>query len=317
MFVTYDMVNFGKSIKDIRKANNMTQLTVHKKTLIHIDTLRRIENGTTLPKYETLELLSKLFQIDLLEVLKSKRIDNALYSFYNKMDIILLSNNIEALDAMKNEFSILLDTYDKLDYLIDKNEIDQLHIFIETCQLFYTEIPSELQKASLLIIEALKTSNTAFSLETIAIHNYSEFEFRLLLILGTVYKNLCYYQECILILTFLINTLSIRSTLSIHLKKLLIKAFTTLSYCCHLGDDHKNALLYADKGIDFALRNELFYMLHNLYGRKAIAEHNLQDINSNNSFKKCIHLLEISKQYKLIDKYKSIFSDKYNMIFND
>jgi transcriptional regulator with XRE-family HTH domain len=317
MFVSYNMVNFGKSIKDIRKANSMTQLEVHKKTLIHIDTLRRIENGTTVPKYETLELLSKLFHIDLLEILKSKRIDSNLYSFYNKMDDILLNNNIADLVAMKNEFSILLSTCDKLDYLIDKNEIDQLHIFIEACQLFYTESPNELEKASLLIIEGLKVSNTAFSLETIAIHNYSEFELRLLLILSTIYMDLSHYQESILILNFLVDILSNRLTLSPHLIKLSIKTFTNLAYCYHLDDHHQNALRYANNGIDFAINNEMFYMLHNLYGRKAIAEHNLQDNNSNNSLNKCIHLLEISNQYELADKYKSIFKDKYNMIFND
>lgn len=315
MFVTYNMVEFGKAIKEIRKSSKLTQLMVQKKTLIHIDTLRRLENGTTIPKYETLEILSKLFHIDLLEVLKSKRVEQTLFDFYNKMDVILLKNEIADLNSMKEEYIKLLSETDDYQYLIDKNEIQHLQIFIEACQLFYTEDKNELIKAQSIICESLLYSNSNFSVSTIGFHNYSELEMRLLHILGTVQMSLEQYQDSILIFRFLIDCLSNKAIQSDTSRKLIIKAFTNLAYCYHLMDDHKMALAIADEGIDFSVKNELYYMLYSLYGRKSIAEYNLQNDNSIGSFKKCIHLLEISKQVDLCNTYKSIFKNKYAMNF--
>ena len=45
MFNSYDMKQFGESLKKIRAKYNLTQKFISEQSGIHIDTLRRIENG--------------------------------------------------------------------------------------------------------------------------------------------------------------------------------------------------------------------------------------------------------------------------------
>ena len=69
MFYSYDLSNFGIELRSIRQKNGYTQNYVKELTGVNEDTLRRIENGTVIPKYETLEILSSLYKTDLLLLL--------------------------------------------------------------------------------------------------------------------------------------------------------------------------------------------------------------------------------------------------------
>ncbi|WP_192929716.1 hypothetical protein [Alkaliphilus serpentinus] len=55
------------------------------------------------------------------------------------------------------------------------------------------------------------------------------------------------------------------------------------------------------------------YALYLLFARKGIAEYRLGISNYVDTLNKCIHLLEINKQYELALSYKQIMKDKYNI----
>ena len=59
------MEDFGEEIKNIRRSLKMTQRSVRERVGISENTLMKIEKGLVIPKYETLELLSLAFKLDL------------------------------------------------------------------------------------------------------------------------------------------------------------------------------------------------------------------------------------------------------------
>lgn len=53
MFSSYDLTSFSKKLKAIRKSLGFSQTEVYEKTGINSDTLRRLENGMSIPRFDT------------------------------------------------------------------------------------------------------------------------------------------------------------------------------------------------------------------------------------------------------------------------
>ena len=60
MFAVYKLDQFGEKLRSIREKSNLTQKEVRDYTGISDESIRRIEKGRVIPKYETLEILSQL-----------------------------------------------------------------------------------------------------------------------------------------------------------------------------------------------------------------------------------------------------------------
>ncbi|ABY92652.1 hypothetical protein JCM16816_10870 [Thermoanaerobacter brockii subsp. lactiethylicus] len=57
-----DLEAFGEELKNIRKSLGLSQSDVTEQVFISRDTLRKFENGKVIPKQETLDLLSHLYE---------------------------------------------------------------------------------------------------------------------------------------------------------------------------------------------------------------------------------------------------------------
>ncbi|HYE12043.1 MAG TPA: helix-turn-helix transcriptional regulator, partial [Patescibacteria group bacterium] len=104
MFYSFDLVSFGTMIRNIRKKSGYSQSKVKDKTGIHEDTLRKLENGLVIPKYETIEILSALYKCDLLKVLESFRTDEYFYKYYRRMDTIISNNEFSLIGELISDF---------------------------------------------------------------------------------------------------------------------------------------------------------------------------------------------------------------------
>lgn len=58
---------FGKLLKDLRQKNNMTQEELSYRSFINVKTLSNMENGKVDFDLDMLEILSEIFNIDLVE----------------------------------------------------------------------------------------------------------------------------------------------------------------------------------------------------------------------------------------------------------
>lgn len=313
MFSTYNMTEFGRALLQARKNARLTQIEVHQQSGVHVDTLRKLENGTNIPKYETLEILSALYKVDLLEILRSKRIDYRVYDYYERMDEILVNHSLKDLEALCREYENSLSSKNLEEHLLNRNEMAQLSVFIQCCQLLYPTQAERVNDAKGLILALLNAQTKNFNLKRLKSYPFNDIEIRLLFMLGTIEMELDVYDKAIALLNFVVEYVRQNITFNKHTSRVLLKAYNNLAYCHHLIDDHQAALRYADEGIQFAIEQDTIYMLPHLYGRKAVAEYFLKDENHLDSFKKCIHLCEITKQTDLAKTYKNIVKAKYGI----
>ncbi len=84
MFETINLKAFGQALKQVRLSLGYTQQDVRSNTGISCDTLRRIENGLVIPRYETLEYLSYFYKVDLLPILMKHRKLSHINNYYQK-----------------------------------------------------------------------------------------------------------------------------------------------------------------------------------------------------------------------------------------
>jgi transcriptional regulator with XRE-family HTH domain len=315
MFISYNLKEFGLTLRELRIKLKLTQQEVCKKSSIHVDTLRKLENGNAVPRYETLELLSRIYHVDLLELLQLKRVDKNLSEIYQELDIFLLSDNTDDLTIRPKQLLEAIETYSKSSSfeLIDISEVNSFKVFLEATHLFHSSEHNNLLKAKDIIVSHMTASHNEFTIEKLDNIHYSEIEFRLISLLSAILLTMKDYTSAEKSLSFLHIYISELPVINYHLKKMLLKIACNISYCYHFQDNHTKALKSADEGIQLAIEWDTLYMLPNLYARKAIAEKLLNHANSVDSVNKCIHLLEISCKNELAIKYKEIFKSMYEI----
>ena len=86
MFRSFSLDKFGKRLKTIRVELGLTMREVSEATGINKNTLVDLESGRTYPKYETLEMLSVLYKVDLLALLINSRSNDSFLNIYNQID---------------------------------------------------------------------------------------------------------------------------------------------------------------------------------------------------------------------------------------
>lgn len=70
---------FGEKMQRIRKQIGLSRDTVAEQSGVNRDTLRRIEKGEVIPKFETLEILSPIYHTDLNQLLLEYRTEDMEY----------------------------------------------------------------------------------------------------------------------------------------------------------------------------------------------------------------------------------------------
>lgn len=313
MFKSYNLDNFGEALKKMRTSNRLSQLKVHQQCGINIDTLRRIENGYVIPKYETLELLSYVYKYDLLLLLKHYRINGDIYALYENIDTILLDNNMEHIKTTKDKLrDILNDDLSNTYELINLNDLKQLLLFLEGIILYNNKD----KKAISYLSKALKITIHNFNIHHFNNYNYNYFEYRILLLLSLSLIHENDIETSNKLLLFIMNKITDSPILNSNQYKILIKVFANLSYNFHLVDDIWNALLYAEKGIAYSLKHHASHYLFLLYARKGIALYQLNNQNYHIYCQYAIHLLNMYGNTKLSALYRDIFKNQYGIIIN-
>nr|WP_300005478.1 helix-turn-helix transcriptional regulator [Tissierella sp.] len=74
------IAKFGKALRNIRKDLSLTLSKVTLLSGVNSETIRRIESGKVIPKFETLEFLSNVYKVDLNSLFLEYRVDD--YSYF-------------------------------------------------------------------------------------------------------------------------------------------------------------------------------------------------------------------------------------------
>lgn len=276
MFSTYDLVEFSKRLKQIRKSLGYTQEDVVAGTGLSVETLRKLEKGTSIPKYDTIELLSLFFKIDLHEVMHQYKNSSELFKYYARIDQYIYNSEREQLENLIKSFESFSNQNDH--NLIDHRVLLQLKYLFKGLQMVDTDSaePVELEPACEMFIKSLQVCIPNYDINHWKDFKYSSVELRILFALASVYGTMRYCELSNEILSYILSALD-GTSLANHMNKLLIiKAYVILSYNYHRLSDDQNALRYADEGINFCNMHGLMSNMSALLSRKGIAMYHLK-----------------------------------------
>lgn len=312
MISSLDMKAFGKQLADIRHQAQVTQREVYELTGLSEDTLRRIEQGRVIPKYETLSILSEIYKVNLSAILSAYNKDTRLEEIVRVFDEVIAKNP----KSMKGQLVRLRAEVESYANSSQSNsvDLDLLRAFLNiTAQLTMDE-PGDWVQLIEELTKAMGKTIPGFDIKDFQSYRYSELDLRLLLLAGLVYHKHSRYNEAIPILEFALDYLKLTKT-ETDLASLMIeiKLYYNLSYAAYKLEDDEASLNYANLGIELCRDHYFVYSLEFLLVRKAIAEYFLKKSDFMDSFARAIHLLKATDNHEMIHYIVTTIKDSHGI----
>ncbi len=309
MFSDYDLIEFSEKMSVIRKNIGFSRQIVSKLTGINSDTLRKIEKGLCVPRFETLELLSHLYKIDLIKMLSNYKSNTTITYFYESIDYYIVNNDIQSLIQLHQEF-LEWNIKSNTSSLINRTELLQLELFFNALILKYSN--SDLDKAIEILVSSLRITIPSFTLSNWNNYAYSVLELRILYCLASFLMQKGRYSLTNDILTFLFDKLDMICNTKTELTSMHIKFYTLISYNCHMLDEHKKVISATSKGIELCLKYNNMENLPLLLSRKGIALLNVKSDDYSRYLVQAVNLLEIQNNFELAKIYRNVYK-KYGV----
>ncbi|MDW7661423.1 MAG: helix-turn-helix transcriptional regulator [Bacillota bacterium] len=313
----YQLDKFGEDIRTLRQESNLSQADVYNLIGISQDTLRRIENGYTIPKFETLEYLSLLYKTDIVSLLSKTRIGHhyAHGNIAQTLNDMILNNDFNHLDRAINFINETIANDKELptDHML-LSKLFQFKVLVEIIheykhELFDSKHTSEIEKK---ILDSVALTINKFDLNYLEIYQLDFIEIRLLIIYCEILRLNNQYQGALDILAILLEKTSIKLKYDDNYLDLLFKIYFNISYCHHRNDDHQNVVSSCDKGLQICIEHSDYSLMHAFLFRKAVALFNLGEKDqSEQLIKQCITILKIIGNEQLAVQYKKIFDKMY------
>lgn len=308
MFQSFDLTKFGKHLRELRTSLGYTQKDVGELSGLTADTLRRIENGEVVPRYDTIIYLSHVYKKDLLTVLKSYSSANSLFDFYYRLDHLILHYDRAALQQLNGDFDDFLSNNPEKGKLVNITVAEQFRLMLSGIENLYDKRRSDSLEC---FKAAMKISHPTFNPDQYDQFKYTEFEKRILFTVATSLSSKPHL--CISMFHFCLEQINDSVHATTHEKILRIKVYANLAYNYHRIDEHQNALLYAGEGVSYCNKYHISYGLPHLLYRKGVAKYFLKEDDYLESLKLSIHMLEILGAYELAENFKRTTWEKYNI----
>lgn len=309
MFATYDMCKFSEELKNLRISMGFTIDNVCMKTGISRSTIKMIEKGTSVPKFETLQILSHFYKTDLILALNKYKNLWQLTSLYEKLNQYIANGDSELLKIALKEINDLMQTNEFSPVV--HNEFIQLRYYFKGLEIALDCSEETLELINQAIDElcsALKVTNSGFEVEAFHEYKYNAVEYKILFSLASM---LGIQRQCELsnrILFHIIQYLDFSSQVERNDIVLKSKALATIAYNYHRIDDHEKVIEYATIGIEFSIKNDTYQYLPLLLARKGTALFNLNRENWNDYFIQALNLLELQGKDELRSDYERLFN---------
>jgi len=313
MLSSYDLTGFSKKLRSIRHSLGYSQQEVFEKTGVNTDTLRRLENGLSIPRFDTLEVLSLFYKENLILILDTYKISSSLAYFYDLIDYYMVNEDFESLSKTIEQFEHFIEKNPS--NIIDQREIEQLKLFYSALSLSY-DLKPEIQDQSIKILEdALLITNPSFKLSNWTKFKYNFLELRILFTIASIEGG---KRNCTLsneILLHILNYLDTSAHAKFYEKMLIVKSLCIISYNYHRLDQHQKALEYADQGIKFCINHSILAYLHLLLFRKGSAMVHLKQRGYDVFIKQAIELLKIQEKPLVAENYQN-YLERYDQTFD-
>ncbi|GAU76821.1 helix-turn-helix transcriptional regulator [Fusibacter sp. 3D3] len=314
MFASYNLIDFGNRLKEIRKNQGISQAQVKNTVGLNEDTLRKIEHGSVLPRYDTLELMSLVYKEDLLKLLPSYRTNQTLNDLYEHTDQIITAYTLEDLDKVKAQLAHFKIQNQFDNTLYNMLELEQFELYLTSLQIYFDGNIVQRNQAYSHLKDALNKTLINFSPFNFQKYKYNFFEIRILLFLGIILYDVKHETLSNQVLEFCLKYLLQNFALEERIQKLIIKIYNNLAYNYHLSNQHKKVIQVSDDCIAFSRTHQNLYGLANIYYRKGISAYRLKKNDYLDLLKKSVMLSEISGNDDLATLYRRITLENYGIL---
>lgn len=314
MIESYNMTEFGRVVRSIRKSLGLTQMNVRERVGISENTMMKLEKGLVIPKYDTLELLSLAFKVDLMAIFQKYRYDAGLDTIMAKADEAILTNQQKTLEECCELYYEYVQTGSHRD-LINTADLDLLECFLTTAVKYYDRDLRDLQRQELIevIRHCLIKANPDLKWHRLKQASLNLWEVRLLILLALLEGNLEHYDTSVHILESIFHKFKSFRGLLITERRVFLIALFNLSYHYHLTDQCEKAIEVAEEGIAYSRETLDYSLLHGLYYRRGIAQFCLGKEGYLDSLRYAVALLEIHGKKEMADLYRTVTKEQYHI----
>lgn len=311
MLSSYNFDQFGEKLMEIRKSRLMSRDFVSEKTGINRDTLRKIEKGIVIPRYETLEILSSFYKRNLLLMINDLKTEPYLSELCISFDECIVNFD-------KNKIRSLYDDFQKVKtnafHLVNYTEFKQLKTLLDTIYDIYVNESTDFELHLDTMINAIKLSIEKFDINSKTYYKVNFIEFRIIFCICTLLRRTNKVDKCIDILLNLLKESDNVYALDRYIPY-KIKIYYALSYSYFIKKDYSNSKIYAKQGVSLCLQKKSMELLPSLLFRLAVAQKILGETNFDENFKKAIDLLYIQENVDLANIFEKQ-AKKYGFHYN-
>lgn len=314
MIGSYNTEEYGRIVRNIRTALRLTQTEVRQIVGISENTLMKLERGQVIPKFETLELLSLAYKVDLNAIFQAFRQDSSLSSILSQADDAIFNNRPGDLLRCSSQLDEYMETGQHKD-LINAGDLEIVQCFLKSAERYFNPQLKDYQRRELIeeIRSVMLKSNPDLKWHKLGQITFNLWEIRLLNILAFLEGQLSHNDIAIGILEAILANYKELSEVIVTERKVLLNSIFNLAYQYHVSDQHDKALETADRGIVYAQKLNDIHLLHGLFYRKGIAQHLLGLPGPEKTLLHAVVLLEIQGKQKMADLYRTITHDTYGI----
>ena len=304
----------GSVLRSIRKACGFSQVELSRRSGIHEDTLRRIENAFVIPKHETLVVLAEVLKIDvgMIFILANRN-----KSITHRLELItetILDNNPASYEKEVEKLEDLLEEQITTNIVLSNEDIKKTKLYISASRAFLNNHGDELIKSVDLLERMLFKQNASrIDLDSLKRLKTTYLDLMILILYGSILGSLNQIDKSTAIFEFCYKKGKALKLDSLIYTKMRLKLMYNLAYNYHIYDWHEKVIKITREGIALAQKNHLMYHLSQLFYRKGIAEYNLDNNEYLSSLKKSLAIFDVYEQIELKEKYIEITKDVYGI----
>jgi len=314
MIKSNNLKDFGDAAKELRESLGFSRYFVNEKTGIKRDTLAKIENGESIPRYDTLDNLSILYKVNMHLLFESKRDINDISEFYRYADNLITNFDTDSISRL-NDLYVDFEKKNKLSKQVFSDEdLSRFKQIINLITIFYSvkkdDYIHEIKQTLIML-----GSEGAHLDDVLKRKHFDPIEYRLVILLSSFYKQNKQVDlaiETLEVITERLNDVYFYDETILHMH---IKAMFNLSYLYYLKGRHQDTLLMANKGINLLSRKHSNYLLAQFRARRCVAyikmDYPTKTINS--EYLHTLFALSLEGNTQLLETYIKIFNERYNL----
>jgi transcriptional regulator with XRE-family HTH domain len=311
MIEIIDTIALGTTLKEIRKAQKLSQKELAERIGLNEKSYRDIELGKREPTLKTLFKIERVFKTDLIKYLKESHYNSQYNGILNIIDELIFAGNVEKINRITQNFSKLKSKY----LLVEPKELIQFKGLLEALTEILKNTNASFNKAIDLCIEAINVieREDKFEIPKLESFQYSLLEYRILFSIGGCFNRLKDYEKSIHLSKFIIERLSHNALDSHDSHKLIIKCYVNLSYDYNMMFQDQESIKYADLGIECCKKMETFFLLYNLLFRKGASYFYLKNYEMMDKYiHESLTLLKILGKEDIYKVYLETAQSKFN-----